>query len=167
TPLDAPQISALGTNTFTKTFSYSLPPSDLTTYLTTTYNIPTITLTLTNPLITTLVAHPISSPDTIIGFVQLTEGTTEPCLAGIENLIELQRLYVDEGWHGRGVGGRLMDAIEEVARQKGFKSLWLGVWEENGRAQGMYGRRGFEKVGDHGFVMGGVVQRDWIMVKEL
>lgn len=144
-----------------------MPPEDLKTYLSNSYSISAIASDLSNPNITTLVAHHISSSSTIIGFVQLTEGTTESCLEGIEDQVELQRLYVDPTFHGGGVGKKLMEAVEEIARQRGYKTMWLGVWEYNIKAQGVYKKKGFEKVGTHDFVMGSCVQTDWIMTKKL
>ncbi|KPI36665.1 uncharacterized protein AB675_10040 [Cyphellophora attinorum] len=46
-------------------------------------------------------------------------------------------------------------------------NMWLGVWEGNFVAQGVYEKAGFERVGDHEFRMGRCVQIDWIMVKQL
>lgn len=164
---DAASIGSLGSRIFTTTFGYSMPPEDLKAYLSQSYSTSAIESDLSNPNITTLVAHPKSSSSTIIGFVQLTEGTTDPCLEGIEDQVELQRLYVDPNFHGGGVGKKLMEAVEDVARQRGFKTMWLGVWEENLKAQGVYKKKGFEKVGSHDFVMGSCVQTDWIMTKQL
>ena len=60
-----------------------------------------------------------------------------------------------------------MEGIEAIARGEGYETLWLGVWEENGKAQGFYGRMGLEKCGEHEFIMGTCVQMDWIMKKSL
>lgn len=103
----------------------------------------------------------------MIGFVQLTRGTLEECVAQKEKPIELQRLYVAQECHGRGVGKALIERAEEMAREQGFATLWLGVWEENFKAQKVYERMGFGKVGEHDFKMGECVQTDWILSKDL
>jgi ribosomal protein S18 acetylase RimI-like enzyme len=164
-PKDAPQIAALGSHVFSTSFGYSMPPSDLQAYLSTAYSLPSVTADISNPLITILVA--LSASSDIVGFTQLTRGTYEPCLEGCEKPVELQRLYVSPDFHGGGVGRLLVEAIERVAREEGFVTLWLGVWEENFRAQGVYERLGFRKVGSHDFVMGSCVQTDWILTKRL
>jgi RimJ/RimL family protein N-acetyltransferase len=41
------------------------------------------------------------------------------------------------------------------------------VWEENHKAQRVYEKLGYKIVGDHDFVIGGVIQTDHIMLKEL
>lgn len=81
--------------------------------------------------------------------------------------IELQRLYVTQEYHGAGVGRALIDRVEEIARGEGYKTLWLGVWEENFKAQNVYAKMGFRKVGEHDFKMGNCVQTDWILSKRL
>ena len=40
---------------------------------------------------------------------------------------------------------------------------WLGVWEENHRAISFYQKFGFEKIGVKEFLVGSVVDRDWIL----
>ncbi|PMD61364.1 acyl-CoA N-acyltransferase [Hyaloscypha bicolor E] len=166
-PKDAPQIAALGSSVFSTSFGYSMPAADLQAYLESAYSIPSLSRDLSNPSVTTIVACPTSAPDTVIGFAQLTRGTSEPCLEGCEQPVELQRLYVSPDFHGGGVGGMLVEEIEKVAREEGFVTLWLGVWEENFRAQRVYERMGFKKVGSHDFVMGSCVQTDWILTKRL
>lgn len=103
----------------------------------------------------------------IIGFTQLTEDTTEPCLSHLRSTVELQRLYVATSHHGYGVGSLLARKIDQVARDLGYRCIWLGVWEGNFKAQRVYERLGFVKVGDHEFKMGKCIQMDWIMSKEL
>jgi len=167
TPKDAPQISVLGAHTFTTSFGYSLPAVDLKAYLESAYSIPSISSDIANPNITTIVACPALSPEIVIGFSQLTRGTSEPCLEGYEKIVELQRLYVSPDFHGGGVGRMLVESVERVAREEGFVTMWLGVWEDNFKAQKVYERIGFAKVGSHDFVMGSCVQTDWILTKRL
>jgi ribosomal protein S18 acetylase RimI-like enzyme len=170
TPSDAAQIAHLGSTVFTATFGFSIPAPDLKSYITTSYALPLITTELTSPSPHTyLVAVSPTSPTTILGFAQLTEHTTEPCLSHLpqDSLCELQRLYVSADAHGKGVGKALTRALQNVAREKGYRYMWLGVWEGNFVAQNVYERAGFARVGDHEFTMGRCVQIDWIMVKEL
>lgn len=103
----------------------------------------------------------------MLGFAQLTRGSSEPCVAADPRPVELQRLYVSTEAHGLGLGRKLVEEIDRIARGEGHETLWLGVWEENFNAQGFYGKVGFEKCGVHDFVMGSCVQTDWIMKKTL
>jgi len=40
----------------------------------------------------------------------------------VEKPIELQRLYVDDRFHGSGVGGALFRHVEVLAKERGFKT---------------------------------------------
>lgn len=164
-PKDVQTITTIGSTVFSLTFGYSLPASDLAAYLDDAYGPSSIASDLANPQIDTIVA--CSDLDHVIGFAQLTRGTLEECLSHKEKQVELQRLYVAQEYHGMGVGKALIERVEEMAREQGFRTLWLGVWEENLKAQKVYERMGFEKVGEHDFKMGECVQTDWILSKDL
>lgn len=74
---------------------------------------------------------------------------------------------MDTAQQGRGVARELYARAEAVARERGFRTMWLGVWEENLRAQAVYERLGFKRVGAHDFKMGECVQTDFIYCKSL
>ncbi|KAM3432171.1 hypothetical protein MY4824_006720 [Beauveria thailandica] len=108
----------------------------------------------------------------VVGFAQLTRGSSsaEPCVAKLVQAgssVELQRLYVDVSYHGMGIGSRLAGAIEDIARNQGFTHMWLGVWEENRAAARVYAKLGYSGIGFHDFVVGSIVQRDDILMKQL
>lgn len=60
-----------------------------------------------------------------------------------------------------------MNRAEEEARKLGIENLWLASWERNLRAERIYERNGFKKVGNMRFILGDEVLRDWVMVKAL
>ncbi|TVY62920.1 Spermidine/spermine N(1)-acetyltransferase [Lachnellula suecica] len=165
-PTDAPQISRLGHSVFTTAFGHAIPAADLASYLASTYSASALAGDIANPNITTVVACSNGEEDggEVVAFAQLTEGTMEKCVEDCESPVELQRLYVLGEWAGKGIGKMLMERMVEIARQKGKKTLWLGVWEENVKAQAVYKKFGFERVGEHKFVIGSKVDTDWIMV---
>jgi ribosomal protein S18 acetylase RimI-like enzyme len=161
---DIDSIVKVGAGTFTASFGYSIPPSDLEQYLENAYSPSAIATDFSNPLVNFFVA--CDGPD-VVGFVQVTQGTSDPAIEGSEAPVELQRLYVDAKYHGQGAGRALVAAAESFSRENGFKTIWLGVWEENFGSQKAYLKYGFTKVGLHGFKMGTCVQTDWIMSKSL
>ena len=77
------------------------------------------------------------------------------------------RLYVAQEWLGRGVGEALMRACLDEAQRKGCKTIWLGVWERNIRAQAFYRKWNFQAVGEHVFQLGSDPQRDILMERSL
>lgn len=62
--------------------------------------------------------------------------------------VELQRIDVERGFHGKGLAGELLAELLASARNHGAAAVWLGVWENNPRAIRFYQRSGFLEVGD-------------------
>ncbi|KAL6924195.1 hypothetical protein ACHAPO_003414 [Fusarium lateritium] len=162
---DASHISELGARVFSVTFGHSVEPHELAAFLEESYTTEAITNDINSPDKDVIVAT--NSDDELVGFAYLTRGSTEPCVEDLDMTVELQRIYVDLDLHGTGVGKVLEKTIESMARDQGFKHLWLGVWEENPRAIKAYEKWGYKQVGDHDFTIGSVVQRDHILVKSL
>jgi ribosomal protein S18 acetylase RimI-like enzyme len=81
--------------------------------------------------------------------------------------IEIARIYATAASIGKGIGSALMEKCTHTAIEMEKKILWLGVWEYNKRAIDFYTRWGFEKFGEHDFVLGNDVQKDWLMWKWL
>ena len=100
------------------------------------------------------------------GYVHMRESNPPPALETLRS-IEIARIYAEQWAIGKGVGNALMDRCLEIAREKTKTAVWLGVWENNPRAIAFYSRRGFEKFGEHIFVVGKDPQTDWLMRKLL
>ncbi|OTA69242.1 protease synthase and sporulation negative regulatory protein PAI 1 [Hypoxylon sp. EC38] len=166
---DAAAIAQIGANTFTAAFGFSVPENDLADYLATTYSAKAIEAELLSAQennISTFVAR--DEAGAVLGFVQLVRGLTEPCLQGDASThAELRRLYVDVSAHGRGVGSKLIAAVENRAKAEGFRTLWLTVWEDNAGAQRLYRKLGYVKVGETDFATGECIQTDWVLAKSL
>jgi len=82
--------------------------------------------------------------------------------------LKLDKLYVHEDYHGRGVGSRLIARVEESARAQGRGTLILQVNKNNAKAIRAYEHNGFAVrkpvVVDIG---GGYVMDDYVMAKRL
>jgi ribosomal protein S18 acetylase RimI-like enzyme len=81
--------------------------------------------------------------------------------------IELSKVYVMPEQHGRGTAAALMDATLDVARESGAASIWLGVNNENVRANRFYEKSGFEIVGEKKFRLGDVDEDDYVRERAL
>jgi ribosomal protein S18 acetylase RimI-like enzyme len=103
-----------------------------------------------------------------VGFLRFL-GTPLPFPAAALKPLELNRLYVDARYKGRGVAQQLMDFYLQYAADHGYDYLWLGVWEYNYRAQAFYRRNGFRFTGHrHPFPIGNTPQTDeWWALEEL
>lgn len=104
--------------------------------------------------------------DAIAGFAQLRVGVRPRCVAAA-SACEVQRLYVEARFHGKGVAALLMDACVDAARRHGTAVLWLGVWEHNPRAIAFYAKCGFVEVGEQVFSLGQDLQRDLVMARPI
>ncbi|KAI1142651.1 acyl-CoA N-acyltransferase [Hypoxylon sp. FL0543] len=166
---DAAAIALIGANTFTVTFGSAVPDNELADFLATTYSAEAIEAELARAResnISTFVAR--DEAGAVLGFVQLVRGVTEPCLQGDASThAELRRLYVDVSAHGRGVGSKLIAAVESKAKAEGFQTLWLAVWENSTKAQRLYQKLGYAKVGETDFTLGECVHTDWVLAKSL
>ncbi|MCV7032603.1 GNAT family N-acetyltransferase [Mycobacterium sherrisii] len=80
---------------------------------------------------------------------------------------ELSKIYVLPDQHGRGVASALMQRALDVARSWGAGRVWLGVNQENQRAQRFYAKCGFRINGTRTFQVGAQVENDYVMVREL
>ncbi|MEK7553032.1 MAG: GNAT family N-acetyltransferase [Patescibacteria group bacterium] len=56
-------------------------------------------------------------------------------------------LSVREGYRGQGIGTRLMQEAEKLARERGIRRLELEVFAKNKQAYGLFKRLGYEEEG--------------------
>ena len=160
---DAAVLADLARRTFYDTFAATNNADDMALYLAQSYGVDQQTRELMDRDITTLL---VEEDGQAIAYAQLRAGEIPECVTGARP-IELWRLYVDRGWHGRGIAQRLMDEVKALARGLGAKTLWLGVWERNDRARAFYSKTGFTDAGDHIFLFGTDPQTDLVMVTAL
>jgi ribosomal protein S18 acetylase RimI-like enzyme len=57
----------------------------------------------------------------------------------------LESIAVSPQAEGQGIGGKLIDAIEQAVRERGAQSLTLHVFNKNTRARSLYQRKGFDE----------------------
>lgn len=81
--------------------------------------------------------------------------------------MEVQRLYIQKAFKGCGLGTQLMNKALGMARERGLKKVWLGVWEHNEPAKRFYAGKGFVRVGQHDFWQGDDKQTDYLMAREV
>ncbi|KAI9635557.1 acyl-CoA N-acyltransferase [Dioszegia hungarica] len=165
---DAPALSHLYGSVWAHFFAYSVSPSDLEDYLSGPLSPSSIERDIADPTARFLLAttQTPDGKDTIIGAVQLATGMSEPCLAE-SSTIHLRRLYIDMAHHGSGLAGDLMARTEEMARKEGYRSLWLGVWEDNKRGRRFYEKMGFVERGQKYFMVGESRRRDLVLEKTI
>jgi diamine N-acetyltransferase len=80
---------------------------------------------------------------------------------------ELSKLYVRPGHQGSGVSAALVDAAIQYALADRREGMWLGVNEENARANAFYEKSGFAKVGVKHFLVGERLEDDFVRERAL
>ncbi len=107
------------------------------------------------------------SDDRIVGYSLLhTAEPANPDVAAVITLrpvTELSKMYVLPGHHGNGVSGELMTTVLETAKADGSAAVWLGVNQENVRAQRFYRKHGFAIAGTKTFLVGTQSHSDYVM----
>jgi diamine N-acetyltransferase len=79
--------------------------------------------------------------ENLLGYILLD--LDSPCDAENYGGVEVDTLYVQEHFHGRGIGRALLD----YARQDTGELLWLTAWAGNSQALGFYKAYGFADIG--------------------
>ena len=162
---DAAALAEFAERVFDEVFSEGNDEGDMASYLNEAFS-PDIQRAeiQTSGAIVLLAIDPASSE--IAGYLHIAPADRPACVSG-DAAVELKRLYVEPRLHGKRIGKRLLDEGLARAKAAGAKTVWLGVWERNFKAQGFYTREGFTRVGEHPFVLGSDVQTDWIMQRSI
>jgi ribosomal protein S18 acetylase RimI-like enzyme len=106
----------------------------------------------------------------IIGYCMLIRGvpdddTDVQRAVGVRPSVELSKMYVLPHNHGSGVSSALMEAALGRAAAMAAKSVWLGVNQQNLRAQRFYAKHGFTINGTKTFHLGSRLENDYVMVR--
>jgi len=163
TEADTAALTEFGARTFRESFGKDNTAEDMEKHLSSAWRPDLQRGEILDPSIDTLIAE---SEGEIAGFAMVREKHSPPGVT-VRKPVELWRFYVDKPWQGRGLARALMTAVEDSARARGGRELWLGVWERNERAQAFYRKCGFEKVGQQIFVVGSDPQTDHVMLRPL
>lgn len=164
TDADVPALSALATRTFVETFVDELkipyPQADLHAHLHEAYGLTATAALLRDPELFLHVAE-LPAEGALAGYV-LAGPCKLPHAGASAEHGELRRLYVAHEWHGRGIGRALMEAAFAWMESMFPGPAWLGVWSGNEKAQRIYQRYGFRKVGEYDYPVGSWTDREHI-----
>ncbi|MCT4487329.1 GNAT family N-acetyltransferase [Levilactobacillus parabrevis] len=155
TPADLEQLRNISVETFTATFGAVNTPENLKAYL-------------EHDLSREQLGQELADPTATFYFLQVDNE-----LAGYGKLlrhaadIEIQRVYVREGFQHHGLGRQFLEFTEQVAREAGLPKVILGVWEHNDNALAFYKFMGYHRYGAHTFKLGDDPQTDYLMEKDL
>lgn len=96
------------------------------------------------------------------GFVKTRDGD-RPGQLPTGNVLELAQVYVHPDRQRFGIGGKLLAAAFNYAREQALDGVWLSVWEDAPWAVNCYLKYGFEQVGTIDFQLGKTTYNDLLM----
>lgn len=167
-PADAAGLADLAEATFPLACPPGSSPEDIADFIATHLNAARFAEYLSDPERIVMVAE---DDDGMCGYTMLILGDpTDADVAGSITLrptVELSKVYVLAGSHGRGVSAPLVAATLDAATATGAAGIWLGVNEQNGRAVRFYEKSGFRIVGTKTFQLGTRLENDYVMERPL
>lgn len=161
---DVPLLAEMGAETFFDAYVEDIEEGLLAAFVEESFGVAQQAAELADEAVVFLIAE---SGEQAVAYALLREWEAAPDglppqIAGRKSM-ELGRIYARKAWIGRGVGSALMRACLDLAMERGFDMMWLGVWERNERAIAFYRKWGFEEMGDQVFMLGQERQRDVVM----
>jgi len=163
TEADATLIADISRKTFHETFAPQNTRENMEIFMNTQFGKEKLMAELSDPENVFVLAY---QGDELAGYLKLRDSANPEHLEN-SAAIEINRLYSISTIIGKGIGKILMATSLDIAQKRNKAIVWLGVWEKNQRAINFYTRWGFEKFGEHDFLLGNDVQRDWLMKKHL
>jgi diamine N-acetyltransferase len=160
---DAKRLSEIAESTFRAAFEAMNTAEQMNLHCARNYGEQIQSAEISNPARITLLCEEHGK---LAGYAQLRWDGVPGCITALRPG-QIQRIYVDAEWHGKGIAHELMSACIDEMKQHGSDVVWLGVWERNGRAISFYSKFGFAEVGEQEFALGGDAQRDIVMVRPL
>lgn len=156
---DIEKIKYISERTFFETFSEENTEEDMENYLNENFS----KIKLASEINTKgSIFYVVEEYNNVLGYMKVNfdNAQTEP---DHNNSLEVQRIYILEGYKGKGLGKRLIEKSKEIAKENNLDYVWLGVWENNFNAIKFYEKQGFVKFGTHIFVLGDDEQTDNLM----
>ena len=164
---DAVALSALKLAAFRETFidgfAVPYPPADLALFEEESYGVATVERELADAAHATWVAQ--GDDGRLLAYAHAGPCKLPHPQASTDQG-ELYQLYALNAAQGQGVGRALMDVALDWLDVTMPGPVWLGVWSGNDRAQAVYVRRGFVKVGDYGFRVGNWTDAEYIFRRD-
>lgn len=165
---DVAELADVAAATFPLACPPSSAPDDIAAFIAGNLSADRFDAYLRDPERAVFVAHDEAR---ILGYTMLIRGVADD--AEVQRAVperpavELSKCYVLPDVHGGKVAATLMDASVGFAQDLGARCVWLGVNQENQRAQRFYRKHGFEISGTKTFQLGARIESDYVLVRSL
>jgi ribosomal protein S18 acetylase RimI-like enzyme len=166
--VDTDELAAVAARTFPLACPPSTPPENVASFIGTNLSTTRFAEYLADPRRAILIAQ---HDDRIVGYAMLIRGVDDDTdvqrAVEVRPAAELSKLYLLPDYHGAGAATALMERTLATAAEWGARCVWLGVNQENQRAQRFYVKTGFKFNGTRTFQVGTRRENDYVMVREL
>jgi ribosomal protein S18 acetylase RimI-like enzyme len=158
------------------TFPLACPPSataeNIAAFIAANLSVDKFREYLADPQRSVLVARsPTAEGTPVVGYAMLIHGVPDDAdvqrAVTLRPTMELSKIYVLPSSHGGEVSAALMAAAVDYAIGHGAASMWLGVNEQNQRAQRFYLKQGFAVTGTKSFQLGANLEHDFVLTRAL
>jgi GNAT superfamily N-acetyltransferase len=102
----------------------------------------------------------------LVAFAQFRYGAEHPLLR-VRPAVELERLYVQEAFTGKGIGKQLLRETEALTSVRGANAIWLSAWVGNRRALAFYIAQGYRDIGGDWYSFEGEDHENRVFAKSL
>ena len=160
TKADAPELAAFARQMFIETFGHAYRQQDLESHLAEKYHPKEFERSI-EAGDEIILAH---DGQELVGYCKLGE-VGLPMPHAPKEAKEIHRLYIHKKYHGGGLGQELFRRAMESNQLKSAPIVYLGVWEENARAQRFYFKNDFMPVGRYLYPVGQHLDNEMILAR--
>ena len=165
---DLPELADVAARTFPLACPPAVAPENIAAFVAENLSQARFRGYLADPDRTVLVAR---DDCRILGYAMLIRGVSDDedvqRAVTLRPAVEVSKMYVLPDSHGAGASAALMTAAVRAAQSSGARSVWLGVNQQNRRAQRFYTKHGFTVAGTRTFRLGAAVENDFVMMRVL
>ena len=158
-PRDAAQLAALGMQVWLHTYATAGISNTIARYVLAEFTPAKFDALIASDAAQVLVAE---VGDHLVGYAVVNFGAV--CPARAASTTELATLYVQAHFARRGLGARLLEHADALARSRSQGGLWLTVNAQNHAAIAFYARHGYARAGTAYFELGDARHENHVLV---
>jgi ribosomal protein S18 acetylase RimI-like enzyme len=166
TAADLDELAAVAAATFPLACPPAVTPENVAAFIAENLTEQHFARYLSDPQRLVLVAH---RDGRITGYAMLVRGVPDDGAVQqavpLRPAVEISKMYVLPDEHGGGVAGALMDEALRRVPTLDARTVWLGVNQNNQRAQRFYAKHGFRVTGTKTFRLGTRIENDYVMAR--
>lgn len=173
TTSDLRLLCSIGKQTFIEAFEKASNPESFELYIAKAFEPDVILAEIKDPQCAFFMCYDDETND-VLGYIKLRWDRSDEFF-GDAKALEIQRIYVLEKHWRKGYGKKMLDFIENWAKNTEelsnniglFEWVFLVVWCENEAAIRFYEREGYEKFARKDFNFGNEIHNDFVMRKNV